>query len=67
MLPPPPASGASINSLAVISGPKYYEFDFGNPKITQPLNTNQPQTQEKGIISGLTDFSKNLNLGNSTK
>ena len=67
MLPPPPTSSTSINSLAVISGSKYYEFDFGNPKITQPLDTNQPQTQEKGIISGLTDFSKNLNLGNSTK
>jgi hypothetical protein len=64
MLPPPPSSGDVGSSIAAISGPKYYEFDLGNPIETSPINANQPEEQPKGIIPNMSDLSKNLKLGN---
>ena len=55
MLPPPPSGVASI------SGPKYYEFDFGNPTVIPPTTATTSQPQQNGILS---DITKNLKLGN---
>jgi len=64
MLPPPPtAISVGVGSpMASIAGPKYYEFDFGNPaEIPAATTVDTTQGQQKGILS---DISKNLNLGN---
>jgi len=64
MLPPPPpqTSVGAGSQMASIVGPKYYEFDFGNPAEVPAATTGDAtQGQQKGLLS---DLSKNLKLGN---
>jgi len=62
MLPPPPSAGAVGTSIASIAGPKYYEFDFGNP-IEVKKEDDKTTAQTKGFIPNISDLSKNINLG----
>ena len=62
MLPPPPPAVGAGSSMASLEGPKYYEFDFGNPAEVAAVTTGDTtQGQQKGLLS---DLSKNLKLGN---
>jgi hypothetical protein len=63
MLPPPPSSLNSGSPLAVASSSKYYEFEFGNPSSAPLPNTDKPEDQQKSLIPGLSDITKNLNIG----
>lgn len=63
MLPPPPSSSGINNTLAVSAGPRYYEFDFGNPTETQQTDPNQPQEQQKPGMPDLSGLSNSLKFG----
>lgn len=63
MLPPPPSSSGINNTLAVSAGPRYYEFDFGNPTDTQQTDPNQPQEEQKSGMPDLSGLSNSLKFG----
>ncbi len=66
VLPPPPSSSEiASNPIMPIAGPKYYEFDFGNP-VTEAVsaNSNEAANKQKAIIPGFSNITQNLKLGN---
>jgi len=67
VLPSPPGQspGLSTNPLPIIPTQKSYEFEFGNPVEPKPADASKttPQDSSNKFIPGLSEISKNFNLG----
>lgn len=61
LLPPPPVAGLDSS---IASGPKYYEFNLGNPVIVAATTDNKGENgEQKSVIQNFSDIAKNLKLG----